>query len=109
MMNPLVRRTTTIRKKNHSSYTEGKFIYENGSNPSNQSLTFNFLLSNRQFDRDTPHHLKNKRVQQGLLTDKAANLIISNALKQQEMNLKSVENIIPEDAEKDEHAVESGK
>lgn len=61
------------------------------------------------FDRDTPHHLKNKRVQQGLLTDKAANLIISNALKQQEMNLKSVENIIPEDAEKDEHAVESGK
>ncbi|XP_037051947.1 protein lap4 isoform X3 [Bradysia coprophila] len=57
--------------------------------------------------RDTPHHLKNKRVQQGLLTDKAANLIISNALKQQEMNLKSVENIIPEDAEKDDHAVES--
>ncbi|KAG4077841.1 hypothetical protein HA402_013775 [Bradysia odoriphaga] len=57
--------------------------------------------------RDTPHHLKNKRVQQGLLTDKAASLIISNALKQQEMNLKSVENIIPEDAEKDDHAVET--
>lgn len=59
--------------------------------------------------RDTPHHLKNKRVQQGLITDKAANLLISNALKQQEINLKLVENIIPEDAEKDDHPVESGK
>lgn len=59
--------------------------------------------------RDTPHHLKNKRVQQGLLTDKAANLIISNALMQQEKNLKLVENIIPEDTEKDDHPVESGE
>uniref|UniRef100_A0A1B0DK31 Uncharacterized protein n=1 Tax=Phlebotomus papatasi TaxID=29031 RepID=A0A1B0DK31_PHLPP len=33
--------------------------------------------------RDTPHHLKNKRVQHGM-NDKAANLIIANALKMKE-------------------------
>ncbi|KAJ6637155.1 Protein lap4 [Pseudolycoriella hygida] len=57
--------------------------------------------------RDTPHHLKNKRVQQSILTDTAANLIISNALKQQEKNLKSVNNIIPEDSEKNDYLNQS--
>lgn len=68
-----------------------------------------FKCNSCRFRRDTPHHLKNKRVQQGILSEKAANLIISNALKQQERNLNSVENIIPEDTEKDDHAVENGK
>lgn len=101
MTNQSARKKTIIRKKNHLSYTEG---IRSDLLPSFICINNNLLIR-----RDTPHHLKNKRVQQGLLTDKAANLIISNALKQQEHNLKLVENIIPEDAEKDDHPVESGE
>ncbi|GAB0093092.1 protein lap4 [Sergentomyia squamirostris] len=52
--------------------------------------------------RDTPHHLKNKRVQHGM-NDKAANLIIANALKMKEKALQepviqhSIENVVQEE------------
>lgn len=46
--------------------------------------------------RDTPHHLKNKRVQQGLLSDKA-NLIITHAISKQQESLKQMQQTIPED------------
>lgn len=74
------------------------------TNISKNAITF---LS--QIRRDTPHHLKNKRVQQGGITDRAANLIITNALKQQEQNLKLSSNIIPEVAEYKEDQLNNGK
>lgn len=50
--------------------------------------------------RDTPHHLKNKRVQQGLLSEQA-NLIITHAItkQQQEQTQKQMHQTIPEDVD----------
>ncbi|EDW04550.1 GH23498 [Drosophila grimshawi] len=57
--------------------------------------------------RDTPHHLKNKRVQH--LTDKQANEILANALASQESNsptpqhsLNKVQSPIEEDADEEQ-------
>lgn len=33
-------------------------------------------------NRDTPHHLKNKRVQQGVIDKAAANILLANTLRQ---------------------------
>ncbi|XP_059610021.1 protein lap4 isoform X14 [Phlebotomus argentipes] len=53
--------------------------------------------------RDTPHHLKNKRVQHGL-NDKAANLIIANAMKMKDhphqepvMQQHRIDNVVHEE------------
>lgn len=46
--------------------------------------------------RDTPHHLKNKRVQQGLINDKATNALITQAIHKQHEQMKLLENSIPE-------------
>lgn len=35
-------------------------------------------------DRDTPHHLKNKRVQQGAIDKAAANILLASAPRQLE-------------------------
>ena len=58
-----------------------------------------------RFCRDTPHHLKNKRVQQGALTEKAANILISHAIKQQEQHLTLLDKSIPEVAETKEESL----
>lgn len=47
--------------------------------------------------RDTPHHLKNKRVHHGV-TDKVANMIIANALKNQENQSRIIEPLIENEA-----------
>lgn len=62
---------------------------------------WNTILSNYYFFdfsscRDTPHHLKNKRVHHGV-TDKVTNMIIANALKNQE-NQNRIEPLIENEA-----------
>lgn len=58
--------------------------------------------------RDTPHHLKNKRVQQGLLNDKATTLLITHAIQKQNEQKKLKEISIPEVAEADAEADAKG-
>ncbi|XP_055699189.1 protein lap4-like isoform X4 [Phlebotomus papatasi] len=66
--------------------------------------------------RDTPHHLKNKRVQHGM-NDKAANLIIANALKMKENVLQEpviqhrIEHVVqeePDDSKAEEEDAADG-
>lgn len=62
------------------------------------------MWSYAHFHRDTPHHLKNKRVQQGLLNDKATTLLITHAIQKQNEQKKLKEISIPEVAEADAEA-----
>lgn len=56
------------------------------------------------FHRDTPHHLKNKRVQHGAIDKTVANILLANAPKQLEtlppsaINNNNNDNIIPTDS-----------
>lgn len=63
------------------------------------------------YNRDTPHHLKNKRVQHGVQLDKQASEILANALKNQEKKVHQsnpVKSPILEVAENKEH-LQDGK
>lgn len=64
--------------------------------------------------RDTPHHLKNKRVQQGAIDKAAANILLAIAPKQLEtvpVNTTINDNSIPESnhEQKSDHSNECGK
>lgn len=70
---------------------------------------FFFLYGLTHTHRDTPHHLKNKRVQQGLLNDKATTLLITHAIQKQNEQKKLKEISIPEVAEADAEADAKGE
>lgn len=63
-------------------------------------------MFNLTFYRDTPHHLKNKRVQHGAIDKTVANILLANAPKQLEMippsainnDTKTITNPIPTDS-----------
>lgn len=79
----------------HPSCIDGKLI----GHTQNRLVYFNFSFLPSS---DTPHHLKNKRVQH--LTDKQANEILANALATQERNeptsqLAKVQSPIEENAD----------
>lgn len=59
--------------------------------------------------RDTPHHLKNKRVQHGAIDKAAANILLSNTVKQPETHHKIISHTIPEISEFREDTIDEGK
>ncbi|XP_055679755.1 protein lap4 isoform X4 [Lutzomyia longipalpis] len=94
----------TINPENAENYDDDNF-------PDQDDLIKRPLRLHR---RDTPHHLKNKRVQHGL-NEKQANLIIANALKMKEKTLQEpivqhrIENIVqeePDDSKAEEDAAD---
>lgn len=74
----------------------------------NFSIGFEFHLA-FCFLRDTPHHLKNKRVQHGVIDKAAANILLANTIKQQETNHKVAENSISETTELRDDAHDPGE
>lgn len=88
-------------------YLHFHFIYHTcHSKCANLSI---FYLVFVNFYRDTPHHLKNKRVQHGAIDKAAANILLSNALKQPETHHKIIAHTIPEISEFREDTIDEGK